>query len=149
MQAVDLLLDFTEFFSDFVTGLTDLAQLVGRHLVDVIQPLAEPVQTLANVALLSRRRLVRRLKPFVEFGYFVAQAPDPPVFLVLILDLDLGLLLGVARLRLLFEISSHADGQPGDYERYQPGENKEAFAWTSVFLARLWGSGVRRRLVRL
>src|SRR5215475_502029 len=128
MQAVDLFFDFAEFFPDVVTGLADLAQFVGRHLIDFIQPLAEPVQTFDNIMLLFNRWLVRRLKPFVEFGYFVAQAPDPSVFLVLILDLHLGLLLGGARLRLLFEMSRHADGQSGDYERYHRGENKKALA---------------------
>jgi hypothetical protein len=127
MQAVDFFFDFAEFFPDIVTNLADLVQLVGRHLVDFVQSLAEPVQTLDNIMLLFNRRLVRRLKPFVEFGYFVAQTPDPSVFLVLILDLNLGLLLGGARLRLLFEIISH-DRQSADCERYHPGENKKAFA---------------------
>src|SRR4030095_17012368 len=127
MQAVDLFFDFAEFFTDIVTGLADLLQLVGRNLVDFIQPLAEPVQTFDNVMLLFNRWLVRRLKPFVEFGYFVAQALDPPIFLVLVLDLQLGLLLGGARLRLLFEMSRHADGQSSDYERYRC-ENKKALA---------------------
>src|SRR5262245_27002352 len=128
MQAVDLLFDFAEFFPDIVTDLADLVQLVGGHLVDFVQSLAEPVQTLDNIMLLFNRRLVRRLKPFVEFGYFVAQAPDPSVFLVLILDLNLCLLLGGSRLRLLFEMISHPDGQSADCERYHPGENKKAFA---------------------
>src|SRR5262245_33530721 len=128
MQAVDLFFDFAEFFPDIVTDLADLVQLVGRHLVDFIKSLAEPVQTLDNIMLLFNRWLLRRLKSFVEFGYFVAQAPDPSVFLVLILDLKLCLLLGGARLRLLFEMISHADGQSSDCERYHPGENKKAFA---------------------
>src|SRR5215510_6746964 len=127
MQAVDLFFDFAEFFADIVTGLADFAQFVGRHLIDFIQPLAEPVQTFDNFMLLFNRWLVRRLKPFVEFSYFVAQAPDPSVFLVLVLDLQLGLLLGGARLRLLFEMSRHADGQSADYERYHR-ENKKALA---------------------
>ena len=48
-QAVDFFFDFAEFFPDIITGLADLAQLVGRHLVDVIQPLAEPVQTIDHI----------------------------------------------------------------------------------------------------
>src|SRR5262249_18331468 len=128
MKAVDLFFDFAEFFPDIVTYLADLVQLVGGHLADFVQSLAEPVQTLDNIMLLFNRWLVRRLKPFVEFGYFVAQAPDPSVLLVLVLDLQLGLLLGGARLRLLFEISGRADGKSADYERYHPGENKKALA---------------------
>ena len=128
MQAVDLFFDFAEFFPDIVTDLADLVQLVGGHFVDFVQSLAEPVQTLDNIMLLFNRWLVRRLKSFVEFGYFVAQAPDPSVFLVLILDIHLGLLLGGARLRLLFEMISHPDGQSADSECYHPGENKKALA---------------------
>ena len=48
-QAVDFFFDFAQFFPDIITSLADLAQLIGRHLVDVIQPLAEPVQTIDNI----------------------------------------------------------------------------------------------------
>ena len=149
MQAVDLFFDFAEFFADIVTGLADLAQLVGRYLIDVVQPLAEPGQTLTNITLLFKRRLVRRLKSFVEFVYFVAQAPDPSILLVLILDLLLLLRLLLGGARLLFNICGHSDSQSADYERYQSGENEEVSARMSVSRNRLGAKGVWRQLACL